>query len=125
MITQEHRATSLISTLRERWNLGEPFTGRDATARSFSPIFTLDQPRDQADWPDIVARPVEPMPEPLMPLAAPLNGLGKALFAGLMALGKGMGIPAPEVSPDNVITGAEAIAMGQAMFGELFPAMRP
>jgi phospholipase C len=28
--TDEYRATSLISTLRERWNLGSPFTARDA-----------------------------------------------------------------------------------------------
>jgi phospholipase C len=124
VITQEHRATSLISTMRERWNLGEPLTGRDATARSFSRIFTLDKPREEADWPDILARPVAPMPEPLMPLAAPLNGLGKALFGGLMALGKAMGVPVPDVPPDAVITGEEAIAMGQDMFGDLFPAMR-
>jgi phospholipase C len=28
--TDEYRTTSLISTLRERWNLGSPFTARDA-----------------------------------------------------------------------------------------------
>jgi len=49
--------------------------GRDATARSFQSIFSLDKPREQSDWPDIVPRPVEPMPESLMPLDAPLNGL--------------------------------------------------
>jgi phospholipase C len=125
VITQEHRATSLISTLRERWNLGGPFTGRDAMARSFSPIFTLDQPREQADWPNILARPVEPMTEPLMPLAAPLNGLGKALFGGLMALGEEMGVTVPDVAPEAVITGEQAIGMGHDMFGDLFPAMRP
>ena len=78
VLTEEYRATSLIATMRERWDLGEPFTQRDASARSFNSIFTLDKPREQADWPDIFARPVEPMPEPLMPLSAPLNGLGKA-----------------------------------------------
>jgi phospholipase C len=91
VVSEEYRATSVISTLRERWNLGIPFSGRDATARSFSPIFTLGQPRSQEDWPDVLARPVEPMTEALMPLDAPLNGLGKALFGGVLALGKGMG----------------------------------
>jgi phospholipase C len=125
VVSEEHRATSLISTMRERWNLGPPLSGRDATARSFSPIFTLDVPRAQSDWPDVVARPVEPMPETLMPLDAPLNGLGKALLGGLLALGKELGVAVPEVAPDAVITGAEAIAMGQDVLGDLFPAMRP
>ena len=96
VVTEEHRATSVLSTLRERWNLGTPLTGRDATARSLRPIFTLDQPRSQQDWPEVLARPVEPMTESLMPLDAPLNGLGKALFAAVLALGKGMGATVPE-----------------------------
>ena len=59
-----------------------------------------------------------------MPLDAPLNGLGKALFGGVLALGKGMGATVPDVPPDAVITGAEAIAMGHDILGDLFPAMR-
>ena len=125
VVTETYRATSLISTMRDRWKLGDPFTRRDATARSFGPVFTLDTPREQSEWPDIVARPVEPMPEPLMPLDAPLNGLGQALLGGLLALGKGMGVPVPEIPPDAVITGAEAISMGQDVLGDIFPAMRP
>ena len=49
VVNDEHRHTSVIRTLRERWYLGAPFTGRDATAPSFVPIFTLDQPRAQSD----------------------------------------------------------------------------
>ncbi|MDN5765139.1 MAG: hypothetical protein L0H78_04905 [Humibacillus sp.] len=124
VVTEEYRATSVISTMRERWSLGNPFTDRDATARSLSSIFTLDTPRAQADWPDVVARPVEPMPESLLPMDAPINGLGKALLGGVLALGKGMGVAVPELSPDAVISGAEAIAMGQELLGDLFPAMR-
>ena len=59
-----------------------------------------------------------------MPLDAPINGLGKALLGGLLALGKGMGVSVPVVSPDAMITGAEAIAMGQDVLGDIFPAMR-
>ena len=125
VVTEEYRATSLISTLRDRWNLGEPFSGRDATRPQLQPdLHARHSHAQQADWPDIIARPVEPMPEPLMPLDAPLNGLGKALFGGLLALGKGMGATVPEVPPDAEITGEEAIAMGQDMLGDLFPAMR-
>ena len=59
-----------------------------------------------------------------MPLDAPLNGLGKALLGGLLALGKSMGATVPDVSPDAVITGAQAITIGQDVLGDLFPAMR-
>jgi phospholipase C len=124
VITQEYRATSVLATLRERWNLGTPFSGRDATAPSLRPIFTLDQPRHQEDWPEVLARPVEPMTQALLPLDAPLNGLGKALFGGVLALGKGMGATVPDLLPDAVITGAQAIAIGQEVLGDLFPAMR-
>ena len=124
VVTDTYRATSLIATMRQRWNLGAPFTGRDATAPSFASVFTLDQPRQQSDWPDVLARPVEPMTAPLMPLDAPINGLGKALLGGLLALGKVMEYPVPTLDPDAVITGAEAIAIGHDVLGDIFPAMR-
>ena len=53
VVNDEHRATSLLATMRERWNLGKPFTAREASARSFSDIFTLASPRPQEDWPEI------------------------------------------------------------------------
>ena len=49
VFNQEHRHTSLIATLREQWDLGDPFTGRDAAARTFSHVFTLNTPRDPAN----------------------------------------------------------------------------
>ena len=51
VFNQEHRHTSLIATLRDRWNLGNAFSGRDAAARTFSHAFTLDQPRHPGSWP--------------------------------------------------------------------------
>ena len=74
-----------------------------------------------------------------MPLDAPLNGLGKALLGGLLALGEAMGATVPDVPPDAVITGAEAIAIKalaalngaegldivHAATGDLFPRMAP
>lgn len=124
VVTDEYQATSLIATMRERWNLGKPLTRRDATARSMQPVFTLDQPRMPEDWPDIVARPVPPMPESLLPLDAPLTSLGQSLLHGVLALGRLMGATVPQVSPDARFTGAEAIAMGQEALGDVFPAMR-
>ena len=125
VVTDEHRATSLLSTLRDRWNLGAPFTAHDATAPSIRPVFTLDQPRAPEDWPDVIARPVPPMPESLMPLDAPLTGLAQTLIGAVLTLGKLMGATVPQLPPDAVITGAEAIATLQETLGDLFPAMRP
>ena len=44
VFNQEHRHTSLIATLREQWDLGDPLTGRDAAAQTFSHAFTLNPP---------------------------------------------------------------------------------
>src|SRR5208282_2700798 len=54
---EEYRHTSLIATLRKVWGLGEAFTGRDAAARTFDHVFTLDTPRDPKAWATIKALP--------------------------------------------------------------------
>ena len=106
VITGEHRATSLLATMRERWNLGPPFTAREASAPSFSNIFTLDSPRAQEDWPEIIPRPVPEMPESVVPLDAPLGLLGKSLLLSVLAMGKERGMSVPELKPEDTITGA-------------------
>ena len=60
VFNQEHRHTSLIATLREQWALGDPLTGRDAAARTFTHTLTLDTPRDPRTWPAPDPRPVPP-----------------------------------------------------------------
>ena len=44
VVTSEYRNTSLIRTLRERFSLGPPLTGRDAVAADIAPILTRDAP---------------------------------------------------------------------------------
>jgi phospholipase C len=41
---EEYRHTSLIATLRKRWGLGEAFTQRDASARTFDHLFSRATP---------------------------------------------------------------------------------
>jgi phospholipase C len=110
--------------MRERFNLGAPLTARDASARSFTDIFTLTSPRAQQDWPDIVARPVPELHESLVPLDAPLGQLGKSLLFAVFAMAEGFGKPVPDLKPEDPITGAEAIELGHETLGEFFPAMR-
>src|SRR6516225_3343533 len=77
---EEYRHTSLIATLRERWGLGEAFTQRDASARTFDHVFSLATPRDPKTWVTMKARPV-----PAWTMDPEI--VGKALSA----LGKGIG----------------------------------
>jgi hypothetical protein len=58
VFNDEYRHTSLIATLRKSWNLGEALTWRDASARTFDDLFTLDEPRDPETWASITALPV-------------------------------------------------------------------
>jgi phospholipase C len=44
VVTGQYRNTSLIRTLRERWPLGPPLTGRDATAAGIAPVLTRAAP---------------------------------------------------------------------------------
>jgi phospholipase C len=124
VITDEYRATSLLATMRGRWNLGAPLSAREATARSFADIFTLQAPRAPEDWPEIIARPVPTMPDPLLALDAPLGLLGKTLLLSVLSMAHMFGKPVPDIDPDATITGSEALAIGHEALGEIFPAMR-
>jgi phospholipase C len=79
----EYRHTSLIATLRDQWGLGDPFTARDAAARTFSHVFTLDTPRDPATWPVPDARPVPQFMEDATALGKSLSTLGGTLYQGI------------------------------------------
>jgi phospholipase C len=63
-------------------------------------------------------------PDSLIPLDAPLGILAKALFAGVLSLGKGLGAAVPEINPEEPINGAQAIEISHEVLGELFPALR-
>jgi phospholipase C len=124
VVTEEYRNTSLIRTLRERWSLGPPLTARDAVARDIAPVLTLAEPRPPEDWPDVLAGPVPAFDVAVVPLNAPLGPLAKGLFFGLLALGKELGQTVPDLSPEDDVKGAEAIAIMQAEFGHLFPRLQ-
>jgi phospholipase C len=71
VVTEEYRNTSLIRTLRERFSLGPPLTGRDAVAADIAPILTRDVPRPQEDWPEVTPRPVPPLLDPMVQMDKP------------------------------------------------------
>jgi phospholipase C len=123
VVNDEYRHTSIIRTLRERWSLGAPLTGRDATARDIAPILSLDSPRSPEDWPDVVPRPVPKFDAALLPPDAPLGALPKAIFLACIGLGKALGQSVPDIGPDADVKGGEAVTMIRSMFFEVFPGL--
>ncbi|MET0843844.1 MAG: alkaline phosphatase family protein [Mycetocola sp.] len=107
VFNDEYRHTSLIATLRKSWNLGEAFTQRDASARTFDDLFTLDEPRDPNTWATITARPVPAWQLDEAALNKGLSGLGKAMGPGIIEHARELGIklppqvddPAAEITP--------------------------
>jgi phospholipase C len=53
VVTSEYRNTSVIRTLRERWNLGPPLTQRDAVAADIAPVLSRSVPRQPEEWPRV------------------------------------------------------------------------
>ena len=123
VVNEEFRHTAVIRTLRERWSLGRPFTGRDAIAPNIASILTLNEPRKPEDWPELIARPAPSYTAARIPPDAPLKSLPRALFFGLMALGKELGQSVPDISPDDDLKLADALAMIGDLFGEMWPAL--
>jgi phospholipase C len=127
VFNHEHRHTSLIATLRQRWHLGDPFTGRDAAARSFSHAFTLDQPRDPKSWPMPTPQPVPPFNLDAAALGQVLSQLGKTFLDGLRQHAADNDItlegapedPKADIPPEQVIT---VLRSGVAMY---FPLLAP
>jgi phospholipase C len=86
VVTGAYRNTSLIATLRGRWDLGPPLTTRDATAPDIAPVLTRSTPRAQEDWPEVAARPVPELTGPMLPLDKRLPPLGQYLLGVAIAL---------------------------------------
>ncbi|MEU2408565.1 alkaline phosphatase family protein [Streptomyces rubiginosohelvolus] len=123
VVNDEYWATSVIATLREKWHLGSPLTERDAAARTFTDVFTLDSPRAQEDWPEALAQPVPPLHESLVPLDAPLGSHAKALFSSVFALGAELGVTKPPLDLGTA-TGATALDAVHGMLDDLFPQLK-
>ena len=108
---EEFRHTSLIATLRERWKLGDPFTARDAAARSFSHIFSRDAPRDPQTWPVASPRSVPQYIQDALALGQTLSTLGKAAFEAIRGFAEQNNIeiqglpedPKAEIPPEQAL----------------------
>jgi len=119
----EYRHTSLLATLRKRWGIGDAFSQRDASARTFDHVFSLDAPRDPDTWTTVASRPVPAWTMDLEVVGQSLSTLGKGMGISLIAMGKEMGVTVPPeldqpgatLNPDQVVPFFRTIA------GHFFP----
>jgi phospholipase C len=111
VFNDEYRHTSLIATLRKVWGLGEPFTQRDASARTFDDLLTLVQPRDPQTWATVTARPVPEWHLDEEALARGISGLGKSMGRGIIEHAREIGVELPpqlddpggEITPELIV----------------------
>jgi phospholipase C len=89
---EEYRHTSLIATLRKRWGLGEPFTQRDASARTFDHLFSRATPRDPQTWAAPQAHPVPGWTMDPEVVGQGLSALGMGIGPALIARAQQMGV---------------------------------
>jgi phospholipase C len=124
VVNDEYRSTSVIRTLRERWPLGVPLTGRDAVAADIAPVLSLSTPRDPADWPAVTPRPVPDYQGKIPAPEAALGGLCHAALHACVALAAHLGKDSPELTQQENITRADGIALIDALGGDAFTGLR-
>ncbi len=124
VVTSEHRNTSVIATLRKRWQLGEALTGRDAAAADLSPVLSLEAPRDPDNWPDVTPLPVPPYAGVIPAPEAALRGLCKAMFYSCIALARSRGKSTPALVNDENLTRADGFALLNDLAGDAFVQLR-
>jgi len=124
VFTEEFRHTSLIATLRKVWDLGKPFTQRDASARTLETCFTLKKPRDPSTWPNIVARPAPAyIPPDPNNLDSSYSELAQAMVPAIVTFAKkeGFAVPSMPKDPNARITGPQALNIAREFASEMFP----
>jgi len=120
---EEYRHTSLIATLRKTWGLGEAFTQRDASARTFEPVFSLATPRDPHTWATINARPVPAWTMDPEVVGKGLSTLGKGIGPALIAKAKELGVQLPAELNDagTDLPPRRVVAVLRHIAGHFFP----
>jgi phospholipase C len=124
---EEYRHTSLIATLRKAWDLGDPLTQRDASARTFDRVFTRDTPRDPQDWASVEAQPVPAWTMDPEAVGKALSTLGKAAGPGLIEKARELGVALPpQLDDPNVeLTGELIIEVLRDVSWHFFPQLAP
>ena len=120
---EEYRHTSLIATLRKTWGLGEAFTQRDASARTFDHVFSLATPRDPNTWTTVKALPVPEWAMDVEVVGESLSALGKTIGPGLIAKAREMGVKLPPEldTPGAALAPGAVVPFLRSVAGRFFP----
>jgi phospholipase C len=124
VVTSHYRHTSIIATLRKRWQLGDPLTARDAVAADIAPVLSRAVPRDPHDWPDVVPRPVPPFSGKIPAPEMALRGLGRAGLAACLALAEHRGRHSPELASAANLSRSDGMALLADLAGDVFIRLR-
>jgi phospholipase C len=127
VVNDEYRHTSLLATLRKVWDLGDPFTDRDAAARTFEHVLARESPRDPESWPEFTPRPVPDWQLTQVELGQALSNLGKAIGPGIFDHAKESGLPiaAELTDPDNPPTPQQLVDFIFGIAAHYFPRLVP
>jgi phospholipase C len=121
--TEEYRHTSLIATLRKRWGLGDAFTQRDASARTFDHVLSRATPRDPATWATPTAHPEPAWTMDPEVVGKALSTLGKGLAPALITKAQQMGVQLPTElnNPGAGLPPRLIVATFRQIAGHFFP----
>ncbi len=124
---EEYRHTSLIATLRKRWDLGYALTQRDASARTFDHVFTRDTPRDPQEWASFEAQAVPEWTMDEEVVGNALSTLGKAAIPGLIERARELGVALPPQldDPSAEVKGALMVEVLRDISWHFFPQLAP
>ena len=116
-----------IATLRKVWKLGEPLTQRDASARTFDDLFTLDRPRNPETWATVTALPVPKWHLDEDRLNQGLSSLGKTIGPGIIEYARENGVELPPQvdDPDAELTPAIIVEVLREVARHYFPLLAP
>jgi phospholipase C len=119
----EYRHTSLIATLRKTWRLGDAFTQRDASARTFDHVFSRTTPRDPTTWATVTALPVPAWTMDPEVVGRGLSTLGKGMGPALIAKAREMGVKLPPEldDPHAALTPGLIVPFLRDIAGHFFP----
>jgi len=120
---EEYRHTSLIATLRKTWELGEAFTQRDASARTFDHVLSRATPRDPATWATPTAHPVPAWTMDPEVVGKALSTLGKGIAPTLITRAQQMGVrlPAELNDPGASLPPRLIVGVLRQIAGHFFP----
>jgi phospholipase C len=101
----------------------EPFGRRDAMARTFDHVVTLDRPRDPAEWATITPRAVPAWTMDPEVVGKAVSTLGRGMGPALISKVRDMGVTLPpELSdPDAHLTPALVVPLLRDVARHLFP----